>query len=189
MASLKKKLTENIEGDFYVDSTCINCGTCCQFAPEIFADGGSHCYVFRQPVGAEETKHAMQALVACPVQAIGMKAGKVSEEVLASFPLLVDGDVYVNGYNSASSYGADSYFIRSVEGNWMIDSPRFHPILVRQFQKLGGIQYIFLTHRDDVADADQYAQTFGAKRVIHKADVSGQPDAEIVLDSTEDILM
>ena len=106
-----------------------------------------------------------------------------------SFPKLIEGGVYLNGYNAASSYGANSYFIRNPEGNWLIDSPRFHPVLVKQFEELGEVRYIFLTHRDDVADADRYAQAFGAQRIIHQADHSAQPDAEIVLDTAEDVVM
>lgn len=108
---------------------------------------------------------------------------------LTSFPKLIDGPVYLNGYNAASSYGANSYFIRSDDGSWLVDCPRFHPALVEQFRKRGGIRYLFLTHRDDVADADRYAQAFGARRIIHEADRSAQPDAEIVLNGTDDTVL
>ena len=36
MADLKKKLSTNVAGDFFVDSTCINCDTCRQLAPATF---------------------------------------------------------------------------------------------------------------------------------------------------------
>lgn len=104
-----------------------------------------------------------------------------------SFPKLIAGNIYLNGYNAESSYGANSYFIQNDGGNWLVDSPRFDEALVEQFQKLGGVRYIFLTHRDDVADAEKYARAFRAQRIIHKADRSAQPEAEIVLDKTEDI--
>ena len=39
MASLAKLLPENVPGEFFVDSTCIDCDTCRQLAP---ADPG-HC--------------------------------------------------------------------------------------------------------------------------------------------------
>ena len=38
MADPKKKVLENIEGEFFVDSTCINCDTCRQLAPGLFED-------------------------------------------------------------------------------------------------------------------------------------------------------
>jgi glyoxylase-like metal-dependent hydrolase (beta-lactamase superfamily II) len=44
---------------------------------------------------------------------------------------------------------------------------------------------IFLTHRDDVAEAGAYAKQFGAKRIIHKYDQDAQPDAEIVIEGKE----
>jgi len=86
------------------------------------------------------------------------------------------------GFNSPKSYGGNSYFVRHPDGNWLIDSPKFLPRLVRRFEALGGIARIFLTHSDDVADADRYAKHFGGRRIIHRAELHAQPDAEIVLD-------
>jgi glyoxylase-like metal-dependent hydrolase (beta-lactamase superfamily II) len=77
--------------------------------------------------------------------------------------------------------------VQNPEGNWLIDSPKYLPFLVGQFEKLGGIRYIFLTHRDDVADAARYAATFHSQRIIHRAERSSQPDAEMVLDGTNPI--
>lgn len=111
------------------------------------------------------------------------------KKALLSFPKLIDGPVHLNGYNAASSYGANSYFIQSDNGSWLVDSPRFHPALLEQFRKRGGIRYIFLTHQDDVADADRYAQAFGAQRIIHEADLSAQPGAEIVLKGSDDTVL
>jgi len=108
---------------------------------------------------------------------------------LTSFPKLIDGPVYLNGYNAVSSYGANSYFIKSEGGNWLVDSPRFHPVLVERFREWGGIRYIFLTHRDDVADADRYARAFGAERIIHEGDRSAQPDAEMILKGEEETVL
>src|SRR5262249_46195065 len=62
---------------------------------------------------------------------------------------------------------------------------KFQPRLVRRFEALGGIAHVFLTHRDDVADAPLYAKRFGSKRFIHRAELSAQPDAEVVLDGDD----
>ena len=40
MADLKKRLKSNMSGNFFVDSTCINCDTCRQLAPETFEEVG-----------------------------------------------------------------------------------------------------------------------------------------------------
>src|SRR5262249_3227750 len=37
------------------------------------------------------------------------------------------------------------------------------------------------TSRDDVADAQRYAEHFGARRIIHRHELSSQPGAEVVL--------
>jgi glyoxylase-like metal-dependent hydrolase (beta-lactamase superfamily II) len=59
--------------------------------------------------------------------------------------------------------------------------------LVERFREAGGIRYIFLTHRDDVADAARYAREFGSVRIIHRLEKSAQPDAEMFLDGRDEI--
>jgi hypothetical protein len=63
------------------------------------------------------------------------------------------------GYHSSASYGATPYFIRRYEegipANIMIDSPRFNSNLAKRIEQEGGLRYIILTHRDDVADCEK----------------------------------
>jgi glyoxylase-like metal-dependent hydrolase (beta-lactamase superfamily II) len=91
--------------------------------------------------------------------------------VVSHYPRLVEDSVYACGFTSPKSYGASSYLILSPRGNWMTDAPRFAPAVV-DFLK---------AHRDDVADAAEYARLFGAERVIHEADADAAPGAERVL--------
>jgi glyoxylase-like metal-dependent hydrolase (beta-lactamase superfamily II) len=61
-------------------------------------------------------------------------------------------------------------------------SPRFAPQLAKQLAAWGGVRWVFLTHRDDVADAARWAAHFGAQRIIHEADVTrATADAEHIL--------
>ena len=53
---------------------------------------------------------------------------------------------------------------------------------MQRLEALGGIAHIFLTHRDDVADAERYAEHFDSRRIIHRDELSSQPGAEVVLD-------
>jgi glyoxylase-like metal-dependent hydrolase (beta-lactamase superfamily II) len=107
------------------------------------------------------------------------------KDVTDDFPLLLEDNVFYTGFNSPKSFGGNSYFIWHPDGNWLIDSPKYLPHLVQAFSSLGGIRYIFLTHRDDVADAEKYAKKFGGKRIIHRLELPSQPDAEIVIDGRE----
>lgn len=189
MANLLKRLKTNVEGNFFVDSTCIDCDTCRQLAPGTFKEEGDYSSVFRQPENPQDEFAAYQALIACPVGSIGTvkKNSKAMGEAQVSFPLHVEDDVYYAGFNSEKSFGANSYFIRHPDGNWLIDSPRFLKHLVKSFEEKGGIRYIFLSHEDDVADAARYAGAFGASRIIHRADLSAMPDAERVIDGEDPI--
>ena len=70
MAKLALRLPENVAGDFYVDSTCIDCDACRQLAPEVFRDHGEQTSVYHQPETTDEVRRALMALVACPTASI-----------------------------------------------------------------------------------------------------------------------
>lgn len=182
MANLKKSVAENAPGAFFVDRTCIDCDTCRQIAPAVFGEAPGHAFVRRQPATPEDRRQALHALVSCPTGSIGSVGDDRPQSVMDDFPLAVEGPVYYCGFNSPKSYGGNSYFVRRSDGNWLIDSPKFLPRLVRRFEEWGGVAHIFLTHSDDVADAGRYAERFGSRRYIHRAELHAQPDAEIVLD-------
>ncbi len=189
MADQNKRLDSNAQGNFYVDATCINCDTCRQLAPLCFEEIGDYSAVHNQPQDDMQAHQAYQALLACPVGSIGTEhSDRVQlQAAMASFPLLVEDGVSYCGFNSEKSFGANSFFIEHPDGNWLIDSPRYLKHLVDVFAQRGGIAHIFLTHKDDVADADKYAAHFGAKRIIHRADVDAAPTAEQVIAGEEPI--
>jgi glyoxylase-like metal-dependent hydrolase (beta-lactamase superfamily II)/ferredoxin len=189
MADPRKCLPENISGDFFVDSTCIDCDTCRQIAPATFAETGAYSYVHAQPRDLAGRRDALHALVACPTGSIGTSHPKDIAEAAADFPLLIEDGVYYCGFNSEKSFGGNSYFVRHEAGNWLIDSPRYTDRLVRRFDSFGGIRHIFLTHRDDVADAAKYAHRFGSERIIHNYERSAQPDSERVIEGDAPIAL
>jgi glyoxylase-like metal-dependent hydrolase (beta-lactamase superfamily II)/ferredoxin len=187
MADVRKRVPENVAGEFFVDSTCIDCDTCRQLAPSVFEEAGSTSFVQAQPQTPEQTRAATLALLACPTGSIGTLHSNLSSELMDDFPLPLEEDVFYCGFNSPKSFGGNSYFIRHPQGNWLIDSPKFLPYLTRKFGEMGGIRYIFLTHQDDVADAEKYAEKFGSQRMIHEEDKGAQPGAEIILQGEEPI--
>ena len=184
MANLNKRVPEDVRGDFFVDTTCIDCDTCRQIAPAVFAEADDTAFVHAQPKTADDRRGALRALVSCPTGSIGCQAADDPKSVFDDFPLVVEKPVYYCGFNSPKSYGGNSYFVRHPAGNWLIDSPKFLPRLARRFEALGGISNIFLTHRDDVGDAARYARHFASRRIIHRAELASQPDAEVVLEGT-----
>jgi len=187
MADYRKRVPENVPGDFFVDTTCIDCDACRQLAPAIFGEAGDTSYVRAQPVDEAERRAALHALLACPTGSIGNLGPGDLAAARADFPLEVEHPVYYCGFNSRKSYGGNSYLLLREGGNWLIDSPKFLPALVRKLEERGGIATIFLTHEDDVADADRYAAHFHAQRVIHREELASQPGAEIVIDGEEPV--
>ena len=187
MADVKKRLPANVAGNFFVDSTCIDCDACRQLAPASFEEVGDYSAVLRQPETDEQIHQAYQALLACPVGSIGtVQSDKAALRTARdSFPIHMEDGVYYCGFNSEKSFGANSFFVRHPDGNWLVDSPRYIKQLAEFFERNGGLRYIFLSHEDDVADAGKYAKHFGAKRIIHREDADAVPDAEWIIEGTE----
>ena len=171
MASRARRLPANADGEFFVDDGCIDCGACRWIAPATFGPHRGLSRVHRQPATAEEHARALKALIACPVAAIGTASRQDPPPDPGIFPDRIAGDVYYCGYHSPASYGAASWLIVRPQGNVLIDSPRFARPLADQIAALGGIKWMFLTHRDDVADHAKFRARFGCERVMHAADL------------------
>ena len=73
MADPTDKVPENVPGPFYVDMQCIDCDVCRDTAPDNFtrSDQHNYSYVFKQPTNDEERALCEEAMVSCPVEAIG----------------------------------------------------------------------------------------------------------------------
>ncbi|WP_437731061.1 MBL fold metallo-hydrolase [Sorangium sp. So ce1335] len=173
MARPEDRLPENAPGDYFVDRSCIDCDTCRQIAPSLFARAPAveRSVVARQPATPDEHLRAAMALVSCPTASIGTADRQGMAAAATAFPEPIDEDVYYCGYASESSYGAASYLIRRPEGNVLVDSPRAARPLLKRIRELGGVRTLVLTHRDDVADHRLFRDAFGCDRVIHEADV------------------
>ena len=189
MADPKARLRENVPGEFYVDDSCIDCDTCRQIEPSVFARAArQQSYVAQQPGTEAARERSVMALVACPTSSIGTTSRLDAREAAKRFPEIVADEVYYCGFASASSYGASSYLIRRPEGNVLVDSPRAAGPLIERIEQLGGVDFMFLTHCDDVADHELFRRHFSCERILHAADVgSGTHGVERKLEGTEPI--
>ncbi len=173
MANINRRRTENINGNFYVDNTCIDCDTCRWMAPEVFTQAGEQSAVYHQPTNETEEMRSLAALLSCPTSSIGtVEKPQSIKQAQQLLPALVAENVYHCGYHSEKSYAAASYLIVRPEGNILVDSPRFVPPLVKNIEAMGGIRYMYLTHRDDVADHQQYRDRFGCDRILHADEIN-----------------
>ncbi len=178
MAHLAHRRSENVSGDFYVDSSCIDCDTCRWMAPTVFNRSSTQSVVYHQPADPPERLLALQALLSCPTASIGTVAKPTDiAQAQASFPTLLAENIYHCGYHSEQSYGAASYLIQLPTGNILVDSPRFTPPLVKRIAALGGVKYLYLTHQDDVADHQKFHDHFGCTRILHQDDVNNGTQA------------
>lgn len=170
MARRSQAFPENAPGAFFVDRTCIDCGTCDTLAPEVFRDAGTHSVVHRQPGGERERLRASMALLACPTSSIGTLDKSAVPAALDAFPQRLEAEVSFCGFTSAASFGAWSYLIERPAGNVLMDSPRAAAPLLRRLERRGGVRLMVLSHRDDVADHAAFRARFGCERVMHRDD-------------------
>ncbi len=190
MANIQKRLPENVSGDFFVDSSCIDCDACRRIAPESFREFGEASVVYHQPVTIDETRRALMSLVACPTGSIGTLKRHNFRAGIDAFPVPIAENIYFCGFTAESSFGAWSYLILRPEsegGNVFVDSPRFATQLVKRIAAMGGIRKMFLTHCDDVADHARFAAKFGCERIMHAADGAKRLAIEHVIEGEEEV--
>ncbi len=179
MARIDQRDPRNVDGAWFVDTRCIDCGTCRDLIPELFGAVGDQSVVTAQPDGPDGEHRAWLAAEACPTQSIGRTPRTPRPPGL--YPLHVDGPVYDLGHTAEDSFGATGYLVLRPEGNLMVDAPRYTRSLTGPIDALGGIAHVLLTHRDDVADAPRWAERYRARMWIHEADVSAAPTATDLL--------
>src|SRR6187551_1637038 len=100
MARASDRIAENVDGDFFVDSSCIDCDLCRQLAPTTFArtDRRAQSFVQHQPASDLEQHRALMALVTCPTSSIGTTRKHDSRPAARAFPELVADNVYFCGW-------------------------------------------------------------------------------------------
>ncbi|MDR3672018.1 MAG: MBL fold metallo-hydrolase [Holophaga sp.] len=172
MAQRSKSHPDNLPGSFFVDTSCIDCGTCYEYLPWVFREAGGHSRVYRQPEGPSDRFHALKALLACPTGSIGTDRTEGLLEAREGFPDPIEEEVSFCGFTSEQSYGAWSYFIQRPGGNVLVDSPRAVPALLKRLEQMGGVDLMVLSHQDDVADHARFRERFHCRRVLHRADLA-----------------
>ncbi|MEN9786467.1 MAG: hypothetical protein RLZZ299_1731 [Pseudomonadota bacterium] len=164
------RLPDNAPGDWYVDRSCIDCGTCRRIAPGTFADAGDHARVHTQPRDAAGTLRAGMALLACPVGAIGAPSRTDLRTARDTFPEEVAPGVLDLGYASRRARGAAAWLLRRPDGNVLVDVPRYAKPLLQRIDALGGVRWIVMTHRGATGEHAAWARHYRATRVLHTAD-------------------
>ena len=184
LADLAAILPGNVDGQFFVDRTCIDCDLCRQIAPASFVAEDGRSVVRHQPSTDAERRQAEMALVTCPTGSIGTREKIDLRAAVGAYPERIEDEVYFCGFSSRDSFGGASYFIVRESGNVLVDSPRFARSLVRRLEEMGGVRTLFLTHSDDVADHEKFHAHFDCERVIHRHDSRGIP-AERLFEGTD----
>lgn len=171
-AALKAALPANVPGNYFVDSSCIDCDTCRWMVPEVFGRAQGQSFVAAQPTTEQEEDAALAAR-ACPTGSIRSKGRPAKVE----FPVELIEGVYHAGYHSEKSFGATPYIVEIDGGCALVDSPRYNSKLAKIIEeRFGAPKLMLLTHVDDVGEHDKWRTRFPEmQRVIHEFEVRG-PD-------------
>src|SRR3954470_19519138 len=97
MANPKKRVPENVPGDFFVDLTCIDCDACRQIAPSVFGEAADTSFARAQPVSIDDQRQALHALLSCPTGSIGCLSDDDPKAVMKDFPLVIEEPAYYCG--------------------------------------------------------------------------------------------
>lgn len=181
MARLDQQHPLDVDGEWFVDTRCIDCDVARQWAPGLIeADAAGLSYVARQPRSEEEQAAMWRAAEACPTRSIGHRS--LRRPATPAFPFELTPGVLAMGHTDRDSFGAHSYLVVRPGTNLLVDSPRYLQSLAEQVDDRGGIDHVLLSHRDDVADAERWADRYGAKVWIHADDADAAPFATDVVD-------
>jgi glyoxylase-like metal-dependent hydrolase (beta-lactamase superfamily II) len=172
---------DSAPGDWYVDTACIDCGASRHVARGLVVEQNGKSVFARQPTTSQEVLAAWRARLVCPTASVRSDTVQTRPQATI-FPEPMTEGVWRCGFNARSSFGAHSYFAARRDGNLLVDSPRFASELVKWFEEAGGIAHILLSHRDDVADAQKYAERFRARVWIHRDDRAAAPYATDLLE-------
>ncbi len=188
MARVDARHPAGAPGPWFVDERCIDCDAARHVAPGLIErNPGDGVSVFvRQPETEAEIDMAWRAVLVCPTRSVGHVSERRPPRQV--FPQPLGDEVYRLGHNSRDSFGAHSYLaVRPATrgGNLMIDAPRWTREVAGPLAELGGVEHILLSHRDDVADAERYAERFDARVWIHADDASAAPYATDLLRGIE----
>lgn len=186
VARLDQIHPDNVAGDWYADTRCIACDVARHYAPDLIgADDRGLSVVLRQPRTADDELELWRAALACPTQSIGTRSRQQAPPGVFPYPLT--DDVSLCGYNAESSFGAHSYLVERAAGNLLVDSPRFTRRLVEPIGERGGLAHVLLSHQDDVADHDRWADRFGARTWIHASERHAAPTATDLIEGDEPV--
>lgn len=85
MADLSIRHPDNVSGKWYVDKNCILCNLCVELAPKNFkkSELGEYTVVVIQPSSSEELDNCEEAMLGCPVEAIGKDGAEIAPQDLA----------------------------------------------------------------------------------------------------------
>ena len=143
MARLADRHPGNTEGAWFVDTRCIDCGTCRELVPDLFGETGIQSVVVAQPHDPAGEHRAWLAAAACPTASIG-RSPRTERPPRRLYPAdRRRPGCPTSATRSEDSFGArPSYLVERPGGNLMVDSPVFTRRLTAEIDARGGLAHV-----------------------------------------------
>ncbi|TYG35917.1 hypothetical protein ES288_D13G022200v1 [Gossypium darwinii] len=153
---------------------------------QVFTRAGGMSAVYKQPTCKQDRLKALQALLSCPTNSIRTEVPPPDIlEAQKTFPIPIDEKkLPVTPYCTfILEYRLTDCIANMIIFSGCLSLPKFTERLARKIEELGGVCYMFLTHKDDVADHGKWSKRFSCNRILHSGDVEAcTADVETKLD-------
>lgn len=99
-------------------------------------------------------------------------------------PQLVLENVYAFPPNR-ETLGGTAYFIVENQGNILIDAPPWNPTNQQFIEQLGGLQWLFITHRAAIGSSREIQKSTGCNILIQEQEAYLLPESNVTTFETE----
>ena len=85
---------------------------------------------------------------------------------------------------SSSTYGGKGFLVTGPKYNLMVDTPAFTPRVLNAVRTVGGLRYLFLSHRDEIGEIADLHRATGGAVIMHRSEADLVPcGVDLVFDT------
>ena len=85
---------------------------------------------------------------------------------------------------SPSTHGGKGFLVTGPKYNLMVDTPAFTPRVLNAVRTVGGLRYLFLSHRDEIGEIADLHRATGGAIIMHRSEAGLVPcGVDLVFDT------
>lgn len=107
---------------------------------------------------------------------VGRSPGAGTREVLPGIFEFLD--------RSPLTYDGKGFLVTGPKYNLMVDMPACTPRVIDAVRRAGGLRYLFLSHRDEIGEVEEFHQAVGGAIIMHRSEADLVPcGVDLVFDT------